>query len=297
MKRGICKLCLHEKDLREGHYLPRSVYKSNRARALKSQNPVALGSKQRQDQGQVTDYVFCADCEQLFSRNGESWVLDRIPHDYGKPFRLQDALERETPFYIRPGLNLYAGGTISAFDMDKLVYFAASIFWRGAAHGWRSGRGERTPEVDLGDHAEALRKFLLGQGPFPSDVWLTAMIWPFKKVLNAGIVPRQEHAGGWNRYWFYVSGLGFILHFGGAVPTEIKQRCSQNTGQRAITVEVDFGNAVYEFVRGKVGDADSPEMRVMLEEIRQVGTEADAGVCFPERIGLKPGVPDREPRR
>jgi len=277
MKRGICKLCLLEKDLREGHYLPRSAYKSNRARALKNQNPIVLGSKLRQDQGQVTDYVFCADCEQLFSKNGESWVLARIPHDYGEPFGLQDALEKETPFYTEPGLNLYAGVSISAFDMDKLVYFAASIFWRGAVHGWEDGRGDRTPKLDLGNHAEPLRKFLLGQGPFPSDVWLSTMIWPFKKMLNAGIVPTPAHLEGWNRYWFYISGLGFILHLGDAVPAEIKRRCSQNTAQRMITVERDFGNAVFEFARALVGHADSPEMRATLEEVRLVKAKA-AGV-------------------
>lgn len=140
--------------------------------------------------------------------------------------------------------------------------------------------GERTPEVDLGNHAEPLRKFLLGQGPFPTDVWLTTMIWPFKKGLNAAIFPQPAHVEGWNRYWFYVSGLGFILHFGDAVPTEIKQRCSQNTRQRVITVEVDFGNAVHEFVRGKVGDADSPEMRAVLEEIRQLRAKAGGGCLF-----------------
>lgn len=277
MKRGICKLCLLQKDLRDGHYLPRSAYRSNRARALKNQNPIVLGSKLRQDQGHVTDYVFCADCEQLFSKNGESWVLARIPHDYGEPFGLQDALEKETPFYTEPGLNLYAGVSISAFDMDKLVYFAASIFWRGAVHGWEDGRGDRTPKLDVGNHAEPLRNFLLGQGSFPPDVWLSTMIWPFKKMLNAGIVPTPAHLEGWNRYWFYISGLGFILHFGDAVPAEIKRRCSQNTAQRMITVERDFGNAVFEFVRALVGDADSPEMRATLEEIRLVKAKA-AGV-------------------
>lgn len=278
MKRGICELCLREKDLRESHYLPRSVYKSNRARALKNQNPVVLRSTPKQDQGQVTDYVLCPGCEQHFSKNGESWVFARIPHDYGKPFGLQDAMERETPFYIEPGLNLYAGGSISAFDMDKLVYFAASIFWRGAVHKWETRCGDRTPRVDLGNHAEPLRKFLLGQGPFPSDVWLTTMIWPFKKILNAGIVPTPAHVEGWKRYWFYISGLGFILHFGDAVPTEIKRRCSQNTEERVITVERDFGNAIYKFVRVNLSDADSPEMRAMLEEIRQVRTKADSRV-------------------
>lgn len=138
MERGICKLCFLEKDLRESHYLPRSAYKSNRARALKNQNPVVLGSKLKQDQSQVTDYVFCTDCEQRLSRNGESWVLARIPHDYGEPFGLQDSLENETPFSTESGLNLYAGRAsapstwISSF-ISQRAYSGAALCMGGKA--------------------------------------------------------------------------------------------------------------------------------------------------------------------
>jgi hypothetical protein len=267
MPLGTCKLCLQPKELQDSHYLPRSVYKSNRARELKNQNPIIFGASVRQDQGQVTDYVFCADCEQRFNKYGEGWVLGKIPHDYGTPFGLQDALEKETPFHIEPGLNLYAGAKISAFDMDKLVYFAASIFWRGAVHEWKTDRGELTPKVELGNHEEPLRKFLLGEGPLPPDVWITTIVWPFKKILNVGFVPAPAHTGDWHRYWFYVSGLGFILHFGSSVPPEVKQRCSDHSPERVITVEQDFGDMVVELVKKMVRESDTSGLHDMLREI------------------------------
>lgn len=267
---GICKLCHLNKDLQDSHYLPRSIYKSNRAKQLKNQNPVVIGASIRQDQGQVTDYVFCSDCEQRFNKHGESWVLGKLPHDYGQPFPLQDALVKETPFYIGPGLNLYAGAKIPAVEMDKLVYFATSIFWRGAVHEWESNQGEKTPKVDLGIHEEPLRKFLLGERSFPPDVWITTIVWRFKPVLNVAYVPAPAHAGEWSRYWFYMNGLGFIIHFGSDVPDEIKKRCSQNAPERVVVVESDFTNFVTELTRKTVKESDTSALDDMLKEIEQI---------------------------
>ncbi len=276
--RGICKLCLKARNLQDSHYLPRSVYKSNRGRALKNQNPVALGAQIRQDQEQVTDYVLCSECEQRFNKNGERWVLARVPHDYGEPFELQATLEKETPFHIEPGLNLYAGTQISAFNMDRLVYFASSVFWRGAVHQWKTSRGEIAFKVELGKHAEGLRKFLLGQEPFPQDLWLTVIVWPFRQVLNAGLVPRPDSQNGWNRYWFYVSGLGFVLHFGDAVPAEIKLRCAQNTPQRVITVERAFGDILLDLLRAEIRAGETPELRALVEQINQVRAKDNSAI-------------------
>jgi hypothetical protein len=270
MPTGVCKLCHLNKDLRDSHYLPRSTYKSNRARQLKNQNPVIVGSSMRQDQRQITDYVFCGHCEQHFSTHGESWVLGKLPHDYGQPFPLQDALVKETPFYIGPGLNLYAGAKILAFDMDKLVYFATSIFWRGAVHEWESNRGEKAPKVELGIHEGPLRKFLLGEAQFPPDVWITTIVWRFKPVLNVAYVPAPVHAGEWKRYWFYMHGLGFIIHFGSRVPGEIKQRCSQHTAERMVAVESDFTNFVTELTRKTVKETDTSALKDMFKEIEQL---------------------------
>jgi len=96
------------------------------------------------------------------------------------------------------------------------------------------------------------------------------IVWPFTKILNAGLVPTPDDQDGWNCYWFYVSGLGFVLHYGDAVPAEIKRRCAQNTPQRVITVEHTFGDVVWELVRAEVRDGDTPELQAMLEEIKQV---------------------------
>lgn len=268
---NTCSLCQLAKELQESHYIPRFVYKTFRARQLKNQNPVLLTPRRgvRRGQRQMKDHVLCADCERRFNEGGEKWVLARLPRDYGESFSLQDHLIKEVPFYSGPGLDLYEGAKITAFDMDKLVYFAASIFWRGAVHRWELD-GQRVPRVELHQHEEPIRLYLLGQSPFPSEVWLTTIIWPFKPILNAATVPKPEHLPGWNRYWFYVSGLGFVLNFGSAVPPDIQERCSQNTTQRVLTVERAFGEHVWEFIRTVTKQGMTDEGRAMFREIEKI---------------------------
>ncbi len=164
---NTCKLCLLERDLQESHYIPRFGYKAARASQLKNQNPVVLvPGGVRQSQQQMKDYVFCAECEQRFNEGGEKWVLARLPRDYHEPFVLQEALIPAKPLVISPGLDLYEGTKLAAFNMDKLVYFAASIFWRGAVHEWEI-EGQRAPKLNLEDKEEPLRIFSSRRKPFP----------------------------------------------------------------------------------------------------------------------------------
>ena len=54
MERGICKLCLKEADLLDSHYLPKRVYSTNLAKALKNPNPVTLSKGQAK---QISDQL------------------------------------------------------------------------------------------------------------------------------------------------------------------------------------------------------------------------------------------------
>ncbi len=178
MKRGTCKLCLLKKDLCDSHYMPRAMYKYNRATAIKNPNPVILsGAEAKQSSSQVRDYAVCRACERLLNLNGEEWVLANVPHDYGAPFPLHAALKGAVPAIAEPGLALLAGMTTKGFEMDKLIYFGASVFWRGAAHSWKPVDGQKVPQVHLGAYQEQLRQFLLGKSSFPAEISLTVMVW------------------------------------------------------------------------------------------------------------------------
>jgi hypothetical protein len=242
---------------------------------MKNPNPLVLSEKSAmQVSDQLRGYVFCKDCEDLFNKNGEKWVLANIPRDYGAPFRLQDALGLEKPLTIRKDVNLYDGSSIKAFDMDKLVYFGFSIFWRGAAHDWKSTSGLSAPKVDLGCYFEPLRRFLRREGPIPIDVVLSIHLWPYTKVWQMAFPVYPQHAAGWQRYWFYVPGIFFLLHFGKNMPDEVRQR-SAHGKKRIINVDLDSGNFIRGFVKAQVEPfRTTDKMKAMLHEISAIRTKA-----------------------
>jgi hypothetical protein len=270
VKKGICKLCLLPADLCDSHYIPRAMYKYNRAPELKTPHPVMLTSgKPKQGTEQVRDYVLCKACENRFRQNGETWVLAHIPHDYGEAFPLHAAVKAITPVIFEPDTVLIAGKATAGFDMEKLIYFGASIFWRGAAHQWAPIDGYEVPVVHLGPYQEQLRLFLVGQNSFPANVSLTIMLWPFEKVPPAALMPDLSHqTAGWNQYWFYITGLGFVLDFGKSVPAEVRSRSSSHSAEGLVTISKPFGDMVWKQMKKLATDFSSLEQ--MLKEIEIV---------------------------
>lgn len=264
-----CKLCLlDDADLCDSHYMPRAMYKYNRAKQLKTPHPVMLsGNTARQGTDQVRDYVFCRECENHFRLNGERWVLANIPHDYGEPFPLHAVANASTPTIIKTDRVLIPGRTTDGFEMDKLIYFGVSIFWRGAAHQWKLD-GFEVPPVDLGAYQEPLRLFLIGKASFPADLFLTVMLWPYQKVPPAALMPDFSPVQGWQRYWFYITGIGFVLDFGPNVPKEIQTRSTSHSPEQLITMSKQFADMVWSLMKEWV--SDTPELKSMFKEIAAI---------------------------
>jgi len=153
---GTCKLChLENRRLCDSHYLPKKVYGVTRAPQLKSPHPVVLSTTGlRQVSDQLRGHVFCQSCEERLNKGGERWVLANIPHDYGASFPLQTTLQALTPVFVGPNLDLYNVTGSSAFEMNKILYFGLSVFWRGAVHNWESTAGLKAPPVDLAAYME-----------------------------------------------------------------------------------------------------------------------------------------------
>jgi len=183
---GKCKLCGEERLLCDSHYLPKGLYKTAGASAtgLKNPNPVMnINGVLKQISDQYRGYVLCESCETLFTKQGESWVLANLPKQYGDPCALQDALAPLTPTSSGQRWERYNVLQVHEFDIQKLIYFGMSIFWRSAVHDWKTSAGQKAPLVDLGAYEEPVRNFLLGNAPFADDVVLAIDIWPYKDVL------------------------------------------------------------------------------------------------------------------
>jgi hypothetical protein len=203
-------------------------------------------------------HTFCAGCEDRFSKNGEKWVLANIAKGYREPCPLQEALMPETPIFVGDNINVYAGRKISGLDIDKLIYYGMSIFWRGASRVWKSSKGAVAPAVDLGVFFEPIRQFLLG-GPVPDDVFLVIMVHNLKPVWNASfpVLPATETSGDF--YWFYVNGLGFRLYLGKDIPPGIRNICALHNPDGPVVVDRGFGEMVFQFIKEQLKASEKSE--------------------------------------
>lgn len=249
MPRGICKLCLKEAELRNSHYLPQAAYAANRADSLRNPNPVALlGTRAIQTSDQLRAPTYCGDCEDLLNRNGERWVLAHLSTGYKEDFPLQEEIIRATPTMVGDNIELYEGRKLPAFDMDQLIYFGLSVFWRGASREWKSTKGLPTPPVDLGEYYEPIRKFLLG-GPYPDHVYMTVLIHNLKPVVNAVLPVHTGVSGYGDFYWFYCNGLGYMLFLGEHTPADQRKLCAHHGTNGPVIVDGAFGALLHQYLR------------------------------------------------
>jgi hypothetical protein len=207
------------------------------ARRSGSANPVVVTPEiavQISNQAQAP--LLCADCEDRFNRGGETWMLrNRWLSETVSP--IHAALPAVAPIPgSRADFKVYEGTAVAGLDMDSLVYFAASVFWRGAVHDWRI-RDLGTTRLDLGPYAEELRLFLLGNGPFPQNGVLVVTVSGSAQVLNNEFVmfPFLKHHEATHRsYKFVIPGMTFQLVLGRALPDHYRAVCAVRSPQRYV---------------------------------------------------------------
>ena len=71
---GTCKLCRLSRELKDSHMLPSAAYKL--IQGTTNDPPIIInGELAIHTNQQIKAHMLCADCEERFSKNGESWVL------------------------------------------------------------------------------------------------------------------------------------------------------------------------------------------------------------------------------
>lgn len=230
---GTCRLCRNIRELRDSHYLPAGVYRRLRGEVLKNPNPILITPDVAfQTSDQFREPLLCGDCEQLFSRKGERWVLTNMAQGEGR-FPLYEAILQTAPFIQHGDMSYYRSAEIPGADPDALAYFGISVFWRGAAHEWRHSTGVM-PSLTLGPFEERLRLFLLDQAAFPDHVALTVTVWPSCEPLPTAYTPYGHRRKGYGQYRFYIPGIEFDLWVGNAIPDRIHNSCIIGGPERVI---------------------------------------------------------------
>lgn len=209
----VCKLCLEIKELQVSHLYPRALYNALRNEDGGNPNPVLLTQDTEvQRSGQIKDYLLCRGCEQYLNRHGEHWVT-RFAFN-GRTFRLRDILLNATPVEQTEDDKLvpYAGREIPHVNMDKLIFFGLSLFWRASVHTWTLLDGEI--HLPLGPDEEPLRHCLLGQAYIPNNMTMSVMVsgagMPWRSFAAIGPLGDEGDAGE-RRYIIMLAGLNFML--------------------------------------------------------------------------------------
>lgn len=205
-----CELCRKVRPLCDSHLVPAAALALLRSPGWKNPNPIRVSDVRHYTTSKpLKGYVLCGECEERFSALGEHWVLDGC-HRGENQFKIRDALLLAKPVETLPdGLAVYEGASISSIDMDQIIYFALSFFWRAAVREWRLG--PRTIRIDLGPYLEPLRVFLLERGPFPKFFALGVRVSSLTKWIPCINEPESKNCSGYGLHAFSLLGLGFFL--------------------------------------------------------------------------------------
>lgn len=189
----------------------------------------------KQTTAQMSDYLLCSTCEKRFNDSGESWVIANLPS--ATAFPIQTALKASPPMISGNELAAYAGTTISGVDVEKLIYFGISIFWRAAVHRWSNPNdGLELPGISLGKYEDNFRKFLLGESVFPECAATLVSVWPYENPPPplAFHTPVSKNDGKFHTHQFYMAGLDFKLAVGNQLPQTLKRVCSYASPEKLI---------------------------------------------------------------
>lgn len=236
---GQCKLCLKEAaHLKDSHFISAGIYRALRDDNGKNPNPWMLTNRTSvQTSRQMTAHLLCLDCEQRFSKQGEDWVLRQCLKNDGT-FPLSEILASKTPDMssATTTTRVYYAAQIPEVDIFALVYFAASIFWRGSIHPWND---DGSIPVELGPFREQFRQYLMGGAPFPKDSVLWVAVREGGEVSRLTYTPFGRRQGNFRAYTFPMPGFAFTLLVGKNIPANHREKCFfRGTGNPLIVTSI-----------------------------------------------------------
>jgi hypothetical protein len=197
--------------------MPRALYDSCQLPGI---NPVLITPEVVMPVTRHTkDYVLCFDCEQLMNRKGESWMIPRLLTVDGM-FPLHTALANLSPDLADSEMKIYATAKIPQIEGDRVLHFATGLFWKGSVHSWRGD--QKDPSIHLGPYSEQIRKFLIGETPYPRNVKLFVTFSP-PSVAVMGFAPPYEgnRMATWRNFICDVPGVQFAIAVGQSIPRDL----------------------------------------------------------------------------
>ncbi|MFB3813496.1 MAG: hypothetical protein ACE14L_05235 [Terriglobales bacterium] len=210
---------------------------------LKDPNPYLMSLEHvGQTSSQAKQYLLCPDCEQRFSRNGENPVINHCYHGDNGSFRLRD-LKTATPILSGHSGGAYDASQIPGVDIEKIVYFSASVIWRASLRQWRIQKQTYEPIQIHAKHREELRQYLLGTASFPQNAASVVHVSTSDvPPLTAGF-PDSLHDVNIDMHRFYIPGIWFHVVLGKGLTSDHRQMCILRSPVHPICLDV-MGDAL-----------------------------------------------------
>ncbi len=233
---GQCKLCLQERELQLSHLMPAALWAGARDPSLRNPNPVAVtATVSKTSSMHLRARLLCSACEDRFNRNGERYVLSWLrPREIANGrFPLLDRLKVALTIHSTPDLNAYAGDRVGV-DTEKFGYFALSILWRAAVQRWRLPGGRLTQQIAIGELEERMRKYLLSEADFPSDVAIVLTVCVDADSRGTFYPPAVRRDATGSSYGMLVQGVHFNIATGSDIPVPVRSICCARSPQHPI---------------------------------------------------------------
>lgn len=233
---GQCKLCLQDGELLKSHLMPAALWAGARDPRLKNPSPVVMTrAVSKTSSSQLVARLLCSTCEDRFNRNGEryalSWFRPRKIAD--GDFPLLERLRLALPIQSSPALSAYAANRVG-IDTERFGYFAFSILWRAAVHGWRMPDGRLTQKIELSEFEKPLRAYLLSQAELPPEFVLIFTVCCDQESRGSFYPPALKQNAVFPSYGLLVQGVHFNIVVGHALPLDLRNLCCMRSVQRPI---------------------------------------------------------------
>jgi hypothetical protein len=148
-------------------------------------------------------------------------------------FPLLEKLRGARILQSSPDLTIYAGPSIGIVTY-KFAYFALSVLWRAAVHQWTLPDGTLTTPHDLGVFEEPIRKFLMGETPFPPEAVIVVTVCTDPLSQEHWIHPMFGMEEGCMTFPFLALGVIFRAWLGSMIPERIRGICCCSSPDKVI---------------------------------------------------------------
>lgn len=208
---GKCALCGNHETLIDSHFMPAALYQELNDAAGPIKHMIVVTRKGTfQNPEQFHMPLLCQACEIRFQKGGEDWTLAMRYRSDGS-FPLRQLLQGATPISSNKETSVFDARAINGLELDQLLYFAASIFWRAGIADWTT-KFASAPKIDL--KPEIMAKFadyLLAKGAFPSETSLNVWVASDAQPRRAMISPLKAQEAPFVRYEAHIPGMVFEL--------------------------------------------------------------------------------------